>query len=94
MISTKATAVKAPTSWMGHQASSLGTFLRLVLDRLRQLGDRRVDAVYYPMLPDCGCGYVADEIVQKMRKIDERTELSVPQETTGRQPGTRSGPDR
>jgi outer membrane protein assembly factor BamA len=29
---------------------------------------------YYPMLPDRGCGYVADEIVQKMRKIDERTE--------------------
>ena len=28
----------------------------------------------YPMLPDCGCGDVADEIVQKMRQIDERTE--------------------
>jgi outer membrane protein assembly factor BamA len=29
---------------------------------------------YYPMLPDCGCGYVADQIAQRMKKLDERTE--------------------
>jgi hypothetical protein len=30
---------------MSHQASSCATFLRLLLDRPRQLGDRRVNAV-------------------------------------------------
>jgi outer membrane protein assembly factor BamA len=29
---------------------------------------------YFPMLPDCGCGYVADGIAQKMKRVDESTE--------------------